>query len=403
MKTKSFRHLWIGQSLANLGDILYIVGLISILYGVTESAIFLAMLPFLNTFGRFVSGMFAPILLNKYRLKSLLVSSQLSKTVVLLGLALWISFQSSPMLWIVFLFIFVIAFLDGWAMPATGAMLPRLVERQEIVKANSFVSVILDTIQMAGWAVGGILVSLLNGHNVIWLTFALFVLSTMMMFQIVDATPRERQEKDKGNLKALQIGWIKIWKNPLYRGVHVQITIDAIANVVWIAAILYIFVFEVLHASELLWGYINTAFFVGLLLGGIVCSIYAKQVESHLRQTLIISSFVISLLTFLFSFNSILLIALLLTALHGLTQQVKGIAIDTYLQKEATSEELPMIYAAQSALISLVFGVSSLAFGVIAEVYSVKLVFVLSGILLFVGAVFITLRKNYFPKGYKIN
>ena len=94
MKNNSFRFLWIGQLFANLGDVFYVVGLISILYTVTESVMYLAMLPFLNTFGRFISSFISPLLLNKYRLKSLLVSSQLSKTTILLILAIWASFQS---------------------------------------------------------------------------------------------------------------------------------------------------------------------------------------------------------------------------------------------------------------------------------------------------------------------
>src|SRR5690625_1546991 len=258
MKSKSFRYLWLGQSLANLGDILYIVGLISLLYSVSESAIILAMLPFLNTFGRFVSGMFAPILFGKYKLKSLLVSSQLSKTIVLLGLALWLLIDAEPSLLIIYSFILIIALLDGWAMPATGSMLPRLVEKHEILQANSFVSVVLDTIQIAGWAVGGILVSLISGYNVIWLTFGLFVLSTWMMFQLQDPTPKKKEEVESTTLDLLKVGWVTIWKNKLYRSVHIQITIDTIANVVWIAAILYVFVFEVLQGSESWWGYINT-------------------------------------------------------------------------------------------------------------------------------------------------
>lgn len=32
MKNQSFRFLWNGQSMANLGDVFYIVGIISLLY-----------------------------------------------------------------------------------------------------------------------------------------------------------------------------------------------------------------------------------------------------------------------------------------------------------------------------------------------------------------------------------
>src|SRR6476661_1067974 len=96
MKSKYFRLLWIGQSVANFGVVLSIVGLISILYSITGSAFSLALLPFFNTIGRFFGGMVSPILINLYRLKTLLIASQISKTTVLFGLCLWISLQSAP-------------------------------------------------------------------------------------------------------------------------------------------------------------------------------------------------------------------------------------------------------------------------------------------------------------------
>lgn len=402
MKSTSFRFLWIGQSFANLGDVLYIVGLIAILYSVTESALFLAMLPFLNTFGRFVSGMFAPILLSKHPLKTLLVSSQTSKTIVLLVLSIYLSFHTTPVLWIVLVAIFIISFLDGWANPATHAMLPRLVKKHEIVKANSLISVITDTIQLGGWAVGGILVSLLNGHNVIWLTCVLFIGSSWMMMKIVDKSHFIPSEVNGNTVAVLKSGWIKIWNNPLYKGIHIQITLDAMANVVWVAAIIYVYVFEVLHASEAWWGYINTSFFVGLLIGGAICSKYAIYIENNIRTMMILSSFAVSLVTFLFGFNTVGWLALLIAIMNGLTQQVKGITIDTYLQKEATAEELPNIYSAQSALISLVFGISSLVFGVIAEYLHVKVAFAVAGLLLAIGAVYILYIKDRFPKAYEV-
>lgn len=403
MKSKSFRYLWLGQSLANLGDILYIVGLISVLYGVSESAITLAMLPFLSTFGRFISGILSPLLFAKFRLKFLLVLSQLLKTFVLLGLSLWINFTGEQSLFIVYGFILLIALLDGWAMPATGAMLPRLVQKNEILKANSFISIVLDTIQMAGWAIGGMLVAMINGYNVLWFTLLLFILSSWMMLQLRDPREEDIKENDEKMIILLRHGWVTLWKNRLYRAIHLQITIDTVANVVWIAAILYIFVFEVLHASEAWWGYLNTVFFLGLLAGGVLCSTYAKQVESNLRGVLLLSSFAISLITILFGMNSILVIALILAAIHGFTQQIKGISIDSFLQREASIEELPYIYAAQNALISLVFSFSSLGFGVIAEILHAKIVFYISGFLLLIGALFLSGQRKYFPKYYEGN
>ncbi|WP_033827241.1 MFS transporter [Bacillus andreraoultii] len=402
MKNNSFRFLWIGQLFANLGDVFYVVGLISILYSVTGSAMYLALLPFLNTFGRFISSFISPLLLNRYRLKSLLISSQLSKTTILLLLASWMSFQSLLGIWYIVCCILLIAFFDGWAMPATNAIVPRLVKESELLKANSFISVINETVQLGGWALGGLLVALINGQNVIWLTFFLFVLSTIMMVQIVDNTPIQVKEEKQKTFEALKEGWLTIWKTPIFRSIHVMIFIEAIANVVWVAAILYVFVNEVLNVTEAWWGYINTAFFLGLILGGVFCSRYSVKIEKNMRKTVLYSSFGVSIVTLLFALNSVAWVALIMVAVSGFIDQMKGITINTYLQKEASIEDLPRIYSAQYSMVSLVFGFSSLAFGGIAEYCSVQLAFIVAGLLLAGSGIYILTIKNRFPNNYKL-
>lgn len=76
------------------------------------------------------------------------------------------------------------------------------------------------------------------------------------------------------------------------------IIFEAIANVVWIASILYIFVAEVLGQTEAWWGYINTAFFLGMLIGGVICSRFVIEIENNLKRLLILLSFGISGVTF---------------------------------------------------------------------------------------------------------
>ncbi len=402
MKNNSFRFLWIGQLFANLGDVFYVVGLISILYTVTESVMYLALLPFLNTFGRFISSFISPLLLNRYRLKSLLVSSQLSKTTILLILAIWVSFQSSLGIWFIVCCILLIAFFDGWAMPATDAIIPRLVKKSELLKANSFISVVNETVQLGGWALGGLLVALINGQNVIWLTFILFVLSTIMMIRVVDNTTFQIKEEKQKTFATLKEGWLTIWKIPIFRSIHVMIFIEAIANVVWVAAILYVFVNEVLNVTEAWWGYINTAFFLGLILGGVVCSRYSVKIEKNMRKIVIYSSFGVSIVTLLFGLNSVAWLALILVAFSGFIDQIKGITIHTYIQKEASAEDLPKIYSAQYSMVSLVFGFSTLAFGGIAEYISVQLAFLIAGLLLAGSGIYLLTIKKRLPNNYKL-
>ena len=389
MRLRSFRFLWIGQGFANTGDVLYIVALIAVLYQSTGSALYLSLLPFTITIARFMSGMCAPLVLNRFSLKGLLVGSQSIKTGLLgmLGLSLWLF---DPSILIILVLVFIIAFLDGWATPARNAMLPQLVTEDELAKANSFVAVIDQSIQFGGWALGGILVAATSGSFVIWVTFVMYVISTLMMGLIVVRDHRERKTKIH-----MMSGWRLIWKHPVLRIFHVMIFIEAIANVVWIAAILYIFVAEVLMKSEAWWGYLNACFFIGLIAGGMAVSKYTNWFERYMKETLLATCFAISILTFVFGLISVPVIALLLTVLSGMVEQIKSIAMVTFIQKKCPKDSLPEVFSAQSAMISIAFGLGSLLYGFLAETISVPFVFALSGVLLLASA-FYLLKSMHF-------
>lgn len=396
MQNKSFRFLWIGQSLANLGDIFYIVGLISILYLSTESPFILALVPFFNMFGRFISGLLSPLLLNRYSLKTLLIYSQASKTLLLFFLAIILALDRTANVFVLISFVFVIAFLDGWAAPASQAMLPRLVMKNELVKANSFFSIVSETVNLGGWAVGGLIVALLSGQNVILITVALYLIATILMTRINDPIRFKRKFSEGHRSSELKEGWQIVWRNPLYKSLHVIIVFEAFANVVWIASILYVFVSEVLDKSEAWWGYINTSFFVGMVVGGLICSRFNLAFEKNLKPVLITFSFGISILTLLFGLTTIAWLSLFFAGVNGVFQQLKAIASNTFIQKLASTEELPKIYAVQSALVSLLFAISSLLFGALAEIWDVRISFTISAILLGIAAIYAAINHSVF-------
>ncbi|WLR42052.1 hypothetical protein LC087_14930 [Bacillus carboniphilus] len=235
----------------------------------------------------------------------------------------------------------------------------------------------------------------------LWITLLLFLVSSIIMAFLNDtAEPLSQTENRKKPLKVIKEGWKLIWDNPIIKRLHVLIIFEAIASVVWIAAILYVYVSEVLQKSESWWGYINTTFFFGLLVGGFIVSKLVHLVETHMRSLLIGSSFCVGLLTLFFGLNSIAILALVLSVLVGVVEQVKSITMNTYIQKEADAIDLPKIYGLQGALFSFLFGFSSLLFGCITEFTNVQLSFILAGTLLTASAIYLLFNRKAFPKTY---
>ena len=133
-----------------------------------------------------------------------------------------------------------------------------------------------------------------------------------------------------------------------------------------------------------------------MVVGGIICSRFSTIFEKNLKYVLITYSFGISTLTLLFGLTTIAWLSLIFVGFMGVFQQLKAIAANTFLQKSASPEELPKIYAVESALVSLLFAVSSLLFGALAEIWDMRITSVISAILLGMAAIYAAIRHRLF-------
>lgn len=364
---------------------------------------FMALIPFATTMARFISGSFAPVLMDKYNLKSLLASSQIGKTAMLFLLIMtdYALGEQEMTVYAILGFVFLISLLDGWAAPASHAMLPRLVDTSELTKANSFIALVDQMIQLGGWAVGGLLVAALGGSNVIWVTFVLAAAAAIFMRLIEDQHETTQGQKEKSGVSrwsSIQEGWTLIWRESSLRAIHVIFVLETIAGVIWIAAIIYVYVAEVLHREEAWWGYINASFFLGLMLGGLFGMRAAEVIDRNIRKFVIISSFGISFMTFGFGLTSLPWLALVFSAAFGILEQLKAVSLQTTLQRSVSVRLLPKVYAAQSALISLVFGVSTLLFGFITDQFGVRATYIIAAAILFISGCYALRIRSRLPE-----
>lgn len=88
-------------------------------------------------------------------------------------------------------------FFDGWTNPARNSLVPRLVTKEQLVKANGLLSTSDQTVLLVGWGAGGLLVELLGAHQVLWLTAVCFLISTLSLFFIHDPHHKERVSPEK--------------------------------------------------------------------------------------------------------------------------------------------------------------------------------------------------------------
>ncbi|MED4046213.1 MFS transporter [Priestia aryabhattai] len=397
----SFRFLWIGQSIANCGDVFYIVAIIATIYATTGSVTYMAMFPFVNTLARFLSGMIAPLLLDRFNLKVLLVYSQFGKTIILALLAIFSFFTiTASMVFVVLIFVILISFLDGWASPARDTLIPQLLHGNDLLKANSFLSTLDQIIQLGAWPIGGILIVAIGSSNLIWFTVALFTISTIMMALINHSNNSKDEDGSIGESatitkwNTLKEGWVTIWNIPSLRTISIIEFIESIANVVWIAAIMYVYVDQVLHTSERWWGYINSSLSAGLIIGGFIGLKWSNSIEKKLTSIVVLGAFLVSVATFLFGITTTPWLALVFPMIFGISSVIKGIAQQTIIQTTVSSRRLSKVYAAQDTIIFGTFGVSTLLMGYLTDLFGARFIFLLASSFLFLTAIFVTINQE---------
>ncbi|WP_237283172.1 MFS transporter [Staphylococcus equorum] len=265
------------------------------------------------------------------------------------------------------------------------------------MKANSLLAILDQTIRLGGWAVGGMLVAIIGGVNVLWFTFFLFVTSTFMMFLIpsIDRNIVSDEQSIKlSNWEVLKKGWVTIWQTPTLRTISIVEFFESIANVVWVAAIMYVYVDQVLQTGEQWWGYINATFFSGLMIGGFLSLKWSHLVDRLSSKVILVGALLASLTTLMFGLTSTPWMALVLSLLFGLVNQMKDVAQETLVQKSVVHRLLPNIYSAKDALITAIFGGSSLILGNLTDLFGVRFIFMLAATLLFISSIIVIINRK---------
>ncbi|MFJ7647639.1 MFS transporter [Lysinibacillus sp. NPDC097279] len=393
---RNFSLLLIGQSLANIGDVLYIVSIIHLIYNITDSAIAASFVPFTIASSMFVSSILTPLLFEKVNLKWLMAGSQIGKTclIFLLGLLLYVTTATN--FYLMFIVISMIAFLDGCANPIRQTLVPHYVQEEQLLKANGIDEAVTQFIQTVMWFVGSLFLLFLSSQQVVWVVGCLFIIASIILCLLENVDHQSFTQQ--GKLTQVIKGWKLLWHTPVLRRVVWIDFLESIAGTVWIAAIILVFVTDALQVDEQWWGFLNGTFFVGLITGSVYCVKYNAFIERQLAKVMFIGSLCMFMATILFSLNSFPTIALFLTFCVGVFGQIKSIPQHTVIQRSVPKGELSSVFTSLSAISTGAFGISSLMMGIIADVIGVRAVFMISGLLLAVVCVIIVKNKHLFNR-----
>lgn len=391
--TRSFYYLWTTQTAANAADVLYIMALTVLVLDRTDSLVSAALMPLMRSAAQMVSGFIAPLLINRFKLPSLLLISQTGQFLLFVVLALYLQLNSTAAsLTLVFALVFVMSFLDGWSVPARNALVPRLVTREEgLLQANGLISVSDQVVQFAGWGLSGLLVAFLGPSPALLLTAAIYGLAAAFtlgvrepaeaMAQMQGQPADSEPEPSSSKWKTLTEGWQVIWRMPRLRMLTFMDIIDMLGGSVWVGAFTLAFVQVALKQGEEWWGFINAAYFAGTVGGGLLVLSAVRLIGNRYLGAMLIGMAGYGLLTMVYALTTQPYIALVLVLLMGPFAELAVINRRTLIQRSTSRQMLPKVLSAQASLLHLVFCISLLVMAGLAERFGIVNLYLLAAVL----------------------
>jgi len=362
LRHRNFSLVWLAGLISQTGDWVLLIGLPLYVYTLTHSTLSTAFTFMVGAVPSLLLGPIAGVFVDRWNRKRLLLITNILLALALLPLLL---VHAQATLWIVYFVQFLAACFSQFLTPATDALLPTLVPEEQLVAANSFISVGANVTRLVGPPLGGVVVVALGLGGVALVDAASFVLAAVLVVFIAlaprAATPLEDAQRSLHAVWGeLMDGMRLIARSRTILVVFWALALTSIGEGIF-GALLAPFVTAVLRGSGQDYGWFVGLQAVGGLIGSVIIGRFGKHVPARLLIGLgTMGLGVVDIAIFFYPlFLHGVTLAFILIAVAGLPASASGVGVITLLQREVADAYRGRVFAAVGVIFTL--------FGLIGE------------------------------------
>ncbi len=201
-RNRSFRYLWLGQVVSQMGDWFDTIALYTIILSLTGSGRNVGLLMVARFVPSFAFGSISGVLADRFSRRAIMIVSDLLRAVIVLG---FLFVRRADQLWIIYVITVLQLAFSTFFEPAKTAAIPSIVDDRELLSANAITSVTWSAMLTLGAAIGGVVTGLFGTNVAFMLDSASFLASAAFIARI-RFPRRPRREKAKVTIgKALGI------------------------------------------------------------------------------------------------------------------------------------------------------------------------------------------------------
>ncbi|MFB5189689.1 MFS transporter [Alicyclobacillus fastidiosus] len=268
LKNRNFLTLFVGQLISTFGNNLFAIALPWYVYSITQSKADLSYVGIAQSIPSLLS-LFAGVFIDRWRKRTTMVTADLLRMALCLTLA-GLCLKHASLLPMVIL-VFVMESVGSFFNPASGALLPLIVSKEEIPTATGVAQSGNATVQLLGTLSGGALLSIFSAPF-LFIGDAISFLGSVVCLSLL----RLREQRSDRPASRQSHFWrefregISIFQRSRFLLFALFCALIANFGMAPFDISLTVWVKGPLHGTSLQLAIINGAFFLGVVTGGIV-------------------------------------------------------------------------------------------------------------------------------------
>jgi DHA3 family macrolide efflux protein-like MFS transporter len=376
-RNSGFLLLWAGQFVSQIGDRLAMVAFPWLVYKSTGSALGTGAVFALYTLPYVLFGAFAGVVIDRFNKRAVMVAAD----VVRAGLVLVVPLAATWSLSAVYVLSFLMATAAVFFDPCKLAILPDLVAKNRLMRANSLLATGENLTEIVGYALAGFLlayVSTATAFRIDSLTFAVSAIALLLM--------RYRAPVRAAAHRTARSFWHELREGLGFLRHHHALWMNTLMVVAFVAGLgasyplTFLLAVRVLDAGTKAFGLFEAVIGVGYLVGSLALATLATRVRKGLAMAIGWVAMGVSLIVV--AATGGVWQACIPFAVFGLANAVALIAVDTWLQDVVPERLRGRVFGARFTLTQGTYALSVLVGGALAGVFDVHVLFIVAGVLM---------------------
>jgi MFS family permease len=374
-RNRSFRQLWLGQVVSQMGDWFDTIALYTIILKLTGSGRDVGLLLVARFIPSFFFGPISGVIADRFSRRTIMIVSDILRAWVVLG---FLFVRRPDQLWIIYVLTVFQLGLSTFFEPAKTAAIPSIVEDHELVAANAISSVTWSAMLTIGAAVGGFITGWFGTDVAFILDAATYLLSAALIASI-RVPKRKKRERQKVSLGRL-LGITETIEGIKYVKDRPRVLASLLVKPAWgfgggILTLLAVFgerIFPVGKDAAQGIGVLFAARGIGTAVGPIVARRIAGEGNRRMQASIGIAFVIGGVFYILFGSATSFIFALVVLGIAHCGGSILWVFSTVILQRAVADNFRGRVFAAELALVTLTMAASNYVTGELLDRFQIS-------------------------------